>query len=895
MFRKTLIYHLFSLALQALAEGIAFKKDMRNTEVFIMWNINGKKMGTAFFVISILIGMALFGNIVPTEAEGKLAWDPHIVDSVSLETEWTYNTSAIDVDISYVLNNVNSSWEFSNLNISLMKVGSMAIPTQIYGWNSTLGTIAPQNPYTWSLDGTQEVGDWIINVTADYYNKSSGEHNMGWKEAHFQVLDGTHMIGDISADPEIVENGGSDMVNISYFFNREFDELDTGSFQVMIYNTVTMESHGLQTEEPDPENITVGDHNSTAFYHLLIPEDTPVGTYAIFMNASDEWGYSEIWNETLFEVVWNERPPEMVNDTIYLHEDGFEVIDLDDHFEDVNGQDLMFYINMSQFENLIITWEDEAENHINVSAAEHWDEPETFDLNVTDGIDMPGHNVTFTMTVNVMPVEDPLMPAEDVTIEIAEDVKEAMFNPQDLFYDPDGPVENLAVSLGWEWTKNETNVSVMTPIWTWTDGNFSVSINDSDNTNAMAEILADLEEGSAEFPISAWINGTPILNATAMVEIVPVNDVPMPASDTITLFMNEAQTLNLSELFVDPDSEILNFTVNDTMTEDVDVQYDWMTHLLTLTPAENVTGTTTFMVNATDGIDYGEYTMNVEVILRSFNITGTIDFQDVDGVEVNISNVTFMIGDNEVVLDENGTFSITLEQGDYEVTLTIPDGLLYSESAERSGYEMPKLAPINLTDTATYDVSLTYKTYEEPAQEASWADLDFENVEFDDDDDLTVILPVKEGSENKSGWNTFVVKLVIVESDDEELNFTMDWDSAANRFTVKLNDDDLEDLGDGKKEYYFINDDATEESGKEKYEFKSEDENAGPMTIIILVALILLVLVALIFIMRKPSEEDFDEDEEDEEEDGRTCPGCGESVTDDEAEECPYCGEDLEE
>jgi hypothetical protein len=152
-----------------------------------------------------------------------------------------------------------------------------------------------------------------------------------------------------------------------------------------------------------------------------------------------------------------------------------------------------------------------------------------------------------------------------------------------------------------------------------------------------------------------------------------------------------------------------------------------------------------------------------------------------------------------------------------------------------------------------------------------------------------------EGTENYTGWDTFVVKLVIIESDDEELNFTMTWDDENDRFTVTLTDEDLEDLGDGKKDYYFMNEDGTLTSDEEKYEFKGEDENAGPMTIIILVALILLVLIALIFIMRKPSEEDFDEEEEDEEEEGRTCPGCGETITDDEAEECPYCGEDLEE
>ena len=351
---------------------------------------------------------------------------------------------------------------------------------------------------------------------------------------------------------------------------------------------------------------------------------------------------------------------------------------------------------------------------------------------------------------------------------------EAAFDPQDLFYDPDGPAE-FVVSLGWEWAKNETNVSVETPIWSWTDGNFSVMINDTVNTDGMAMLIADLEEGSADFPLTAWINHTPILNATGTVEVIPVNDVPMPKDSTIQLYKNGGQTFNLSALFEDPDSEMLNFTVNDTMTENVEVAYEWMTHMLTLTPAVNWTGTTTFMVNATDGIDYQEYTMTVEVILRSYTVSGTISFQAVDGVSVNLTNVTFMIGENEVALDENGSFSIEIDEGDYDVTLEIPDDLLYSMDDEMSGYEIPVLAPINLTGDETYDVTVSYKEYESPVEMASWDDLDFENVEFDDDDDLMVILPVMNGTEDN------LVKFSQLESGFDELK------KKVNDFITKYN------------------------------------------------------------------------------------------------------------
>lgn len=854
---------------------------------------NGKKMGTVLFAVVIMFGMALMGMFVPAAADGDVVEDNQLVESASLDPVWAFSTSTVDIDISYSLATVDSTLELSNLNITVEEEGSATAPVLLYNWNSTTTMGMLMNPYVWSLDGTQEVGDWIITVEADYFNLSSGAHHIGSKEANFQVLDGTHVIQEISADPATVDNSGMDMVNVSLMFNRNFNEIDMEETMVSFFHVDTMQwvDDEVLDLEPDPENITNGDHNATAWTLMTIPENLPVGEYKLYFNLFDIWGYNESYNETLFNVIWGEQAPEMINDTIFMHEDEVKAVDLDDHFDDLNGQELTYYINLSAVEILTIVFTDE--HSIEISAPMDWNGEQTFDIAVTDGIDMPGHNETFTMTVMVAEAPDDLRAAEDLTIEVDEVEMEASFNPQDLFYDPDGPAEYV-VSLGWEWALNETNVSVMTPIWTWEDLNFSVSINDTDNTDGMVMVLADLEEGSVEFPVSAWMNGTPILNATAMVEIVPVNDVPAPKDDTITVYKNDVFTGNLSALFEDPDSTVLNFTVNATMAENIQVDYDWMTFGIVITPDENWTGTTTFKVNATDGVDYMEYTMTVEVILRSYTVTGTVDFEEIAGVEVNLTNVTLMIGETEIVIEDDGSFSVVLPEGDYDVTLDIPEDLLYSEEDEMSGYVIPTLDPINLTADETYDITVSYMEYESATGEASWDNLDFENVEFDDDDDLMVILPVKEGSENSTGWATFVVKLIIVESDDEKLNFTMTWDTTDKRFTITLTDDDLEDLGDGKKAYYFSNENGSLVSEEEKYEFKSEDENAGPMTIIILVALILLVLVALIFIMRKPSEEDFDEDEEEEEEEGRTCPGCGETVTDDEAEECPYCGEDLE-
>jgi hypothetical protein len=485
------------------------------------------------------------------------------------------------------------------------------------------------------------------------------------------------------------------------------------------------------------------------------------------------------------------------------------------------------------------------------------------------------------------------MVAEDTTILVDETEMMATFNALDLFYDPDGPVEDLAVSIDYEEVTNETtNETTITPIWMYEDDNITVMINDTDPANSMAYVNVDVEEGRWAFPITAWINGSvEIEGEMAYVEIVPMNDVPMPVMDTITVYKHELKTVNLSEYFADPDGPMLNLSVNTTVSGAL-LTYDWETFMLTINPATNWTGTIDLEVNATDGIDYEVYTLTIEVILRSYEITGMVAFEEITGVMVNMSNVTLTTGGNDVVIAEDNTFSITLEEGEYEVVLTVPAMYLYIEGEEQSGYEIPTLENIVLDDDVTYDIDLTYKMYESPIPVATWDDIDFESKEITDRDDIIEIsIGVK--NDTYTGYGDITVQMVITDGDDEYV-FNMTWDDTAKEYVLELDEDDLEDVPEGKRKYYFT--DGTDQTGEAEYEFKEKDENANLITVIVLIVLIILVLIALVFIMRKPSEEEFDEEEEEEEEEGeRSCPSCGETVTDEEAGECPYCGEDLEE
>lgn len=737
--------------------------------------------------------------------------------------------------------------------------------------------------------------------------------NMGWAFLAITMLIGMALLGlyipaeadgidaptreasfieSVTSEPYYVENGGEDNVTVTIMLNILDSEIDHDNSSMNFYHVDTGET--FIEEFPDPvemeENLTA---NTTKYvFDIGIPMDTTVGVYNITGTIFNLTGANDTYDMNHLQVNWSERAPMMNNGTIYMTEDTPAVVDLDDHFMDYNMQELMYFINFSAIENLHVEWDDMMENTISVTPAENWNGEQTFELNVTDGI----ANLTFTITVMVEPAEDPLMEKDDLNLMVNE-VENFMvpmeFNPQNWFYDPDGPAD-FVVSLGINIVNESGNLTEV-PAWNWTDGDFYVAINESDNTDGTAWILTDLEMGMAEFPVYAWVDGniTIMTNVTIMVE--EVNDVPMLAVDGIDIIWNTAYSGNLSTLFSDAEGDELNFTVNTSMANNVTIDYDWMTFEITITPEVNWTGDSEFEVNVTDGTDYNVVMVPINVMLEKFTISGQVSFEDQEGVMVNYSNVTMMIGDMEVELNETGAYSVELDEGTYSVSLSlVPASIVYDETAMQSGYDLAEMDDIVLSADMTKDINVMWKEYESPVEMATWADLDFDNVKFDEDDDITVIVPILEGSENKTGFGDLVVILVIEESDDEEFNFTLVWNADDMEFQYTLTEEDLEDLGEGKKNYYFTN--GTEMTSKEKYEFKSEDDGAGTMTIIILVALIVLVLIALIFIMKKPSDEDFDEDEEeDEEEEGRTCPGCGEAVTDDEAEECPYCGEDLEE
>jgi len=878
-----------------------------------MVNDNIRTSG-AMALVLILVTAGFLGTLMvlppamgaPGDDKLDPIWEEDMIKNLNFDRSYAYNTSE---------QKVNISWELPAMWVPDIVLTDLwvRIYNSLSGFNvyilwlngTTYGGAIPDF-VIWELyDGMTARTDYVINVTLVIYSNIDEKYYGDGDEMLFPIYDGTGMIEEISSEPMLVDNSGTGTVNMTFLFNRYYSELDFDNFELSFYNAGTMPPVELEILEPAPENRTDGDHNVTLWTHIQLPDLTPIGDYWMYLKAVDIYGYNETTDVHILTVIWKEMPPTMTNRTIYMHEDSFVNVDLNDHFTDLNGQVLSFWVNSSQFENITLAYM--SSDKVNITSAPDWSGTEEFTIWVNDSA---GNNVSFDMTVNVMPVPDDLRAGSltERTVLVPEDLGSADFDPTSFFYDPDGPVI-VVVSLGWTWGTNETNATVKKPIWTWNDGNISVSINSSTPTQGRALMAADLESGSFTLPLTAWVGGMPMLNSTMMVEVTPVNDVPRPVSDAIEMVRNQVLVQDLRELFYDPDGPLngLNFTIDTTLTiANVTVAYDNLTFDITITPETNWTGMTTFKVNATDGVDHETYTMTLHVNLPTYRISGKVTYQDSAMHLVNVSvddmvaNLTFGA---QTVTTDNVTFSyeLVLPEGTYtaSIALNLPSDKIYDESAKRSGYMVPVLNDIVLTSAHTLDVLVPWKNHVEQ-NIANWSDLDIDNVQFKEikSGGWEVVLPVKD--DEKTGYDRLNITLVIrnkagKETDNNE--FKMVWNSTSKEFSVSLDKESLENVSEGKLEYYF-RDDMGQKSPVQKFEFKEKDEGAGIITVIVLIVLIILVLIALVFIMRKPSEdkgEDEPETTEDEASVQRTCPGCNESITDADAKECPYCGEGLTE
>ncbi|MGA1822681.1 MAG: Ig-like domain-containing protein [Thermoplasmatota archaeon] len=875
---------------------------------------NNRRMGWSPFIstlaVILLVGTALMSlMLIAPVSNAEPANFEDLLTDMTITPGDVYTTSEQYILFDYNLRN-NMDDDFGEIHIVLTVVNDTADPAvseEVYTWNKTAqGGVAPTQ-ISWYWDETAPAAlvpnDYHVYMNITVYDPVIGFY-FDEEMVNFTVKDGSDMIRDIMIDPTSVVNDGMGEVDLTWTVNRMASDLDdTGEVYFNLWYDGSMvweENLTLEEVVNDPANMTYvdnGDHMIFT-YTYTVPEMGMVGAYDLVLNGTDDFGYKEMEiEEDAFTVGWMELPARQVEDTIEFHEDMYAVADLADFFMDYNDDPLSFYPDMSMLENITATMVSGVE--YNFTAPMNWYGQESFEIAVND----TKSNETFTIDVVVSAVNDPVAPAEMRTVYVPEDDMEASFNPLDLFYDPDDEID-YNVSLGVNIYKNETNVTVYDPIWTFEDDNFTVTIDMDNNTMGMAVLKTDIEEGEAVFPLSLWMTGDSWLNTTGTVMVDPVNDMPVLTVTSIEGYKNEVRTVDLDNIFTDADGPMLNYS-DVSGGANIVVAYNNVTHVVTITPAADWTGDTTLSVNVTDTVDYMVYSIPVSFMERTYTVSGHVEFVDAETYLADVDNeskivtVIFHMGNDTYMADTNmttGNYSIVLAMGVYtmSVEFALDDEYVY-EADVRSGYMADLPDSVNVTEDMEVDIDCNWETVT-LVETATWDDIDFDNHQIDKEgDEYNVTVPVKEGSEDKVGFENIVVRFVIVNDDDEKLTFNMTWHSGDMKYYVFLTEEDLEDVKKGKLDYYFTDVNEEIEEGAGEKTFKSDD-NADLITIIVLVVLIVLVLVALVFIMRKPAEEEFEDEEEEEEESSeRICPGCGETVTDEDAEECPYCGDTLEE
>ena len=846
--------------------------------------------------------------IIP-EAVGEPTHETGLIvdDSFQVDPNWTYNTSEgrwFSFQWDFGFGDIDN-YDNVDITIELINTENEA-RVQIDHWNKSGDVGVPRSRVLMlgdhiplALDPADYIA--VVNVTASGpYPSNPFIYDV--EKAGFSIWDGTDMVSDLQADPVTALNDGTEWINISWNINRitgAFDDTAELFFNLWIeeeggWAWPEMKRMDLATEYDNLTVYDMEDHIMVQYDHTA-PLNASSGDYGLYVNATDDFGYNEIENETVFSVQWWEVPPVISDETVMFSEDTSAEVDLNDHFTDYNEDPLDFWFNSSELENIMIHWIDDST--INISAPQHWNGVETVHFHVNDST----HNVTLPLEINVTPVEDPFQATsiDDRTIMIDEVEMVAEFDPMDFFFDPDGPVD-FYVSLDKEWNYTSKHY---TPLWEWSDGNFSVTI-DNETKTGEATILGDLEEGSATFNITGWLNGTNYVDSEAMVMVEEVNDPPQLAVEQVSGYANENTSVDLDEIITDVDGPVSELNFTEVMSGDhIEIDYDNETNMVVIVPEINWTGETSMTVNVTDSVNYAVIDIPVMISWKTFMVSGQITFQDeqqhipeVDE-ESKVVTITFTMNGDAYTVDTNGTtgnFSIELRSGVYDMgfEMNLDDQYLY-EAGVGSGYMTPTHDPLNLDEDKNLEITILWEEFV-AADEASWEDINFDEYKIvDDDGEYNITVPIKDESVDKTGFDELSIKLVIVEDEDdnETYPFDMIYNPDEDNFYVHLTEDDLSDLGDGKKNFYFT--DGENKSDEESYEFK-ETEEAGILTIIILVVLIVLVLVALVFIMRKPAEEEFEEEEEEELEEERICPGCGEVITE-EVDECPYCGESLEE
>lgn len=809
----------------------------------------------AFLFLSIVSPAFLMGaSGVPDVSRA----DDMIV-GISIDHDSVYNTSAGEqLGVSYTITGdlmvsiLHGEKVINSVGIDLFSRDDIRRSQTVYTWNHTPHESVPDDPMYFRLPSGLTAGDYAVSANFTIMNISAHPYqNVSEVETSALTLeDGTGFYRMTGYEPEEVDNGGSATVTLTYGSNREITDGYTMHLGLFNNDLGTWEVPRVS----DPLGNVSYDRvtgNSVITISMGIAADLPTGLYSVRTVLIDPWGYSEIVNETAFTVIPEPLPPVLVNDTIYLMEDVPVAIDLNDHISDPNGDELTFWSD--PVSNASISVEFINSSAVLFTPAPDWFGVEAVLIWADDGA---GHNVSFPINISVESVEDLPRPAEDRTYHVDENGRYLKFDPQSLFVDPDIGDE-FEVSLGWKWSEPSNGTPEKVRLYYWTDGTFRVSLITLEGWNASIRILGDLEEGHAEFPITAWVDEDTYVNSTAWIEVGQVNDPPIALIDVFTGVLNQELFVDLSGVFVDPDnsSDELSFSI-EGVGYGINATLEEGSGNLTIYPDHAWSGSSWITIAATDGVDITVHSFFVVIPETGYVVSGIVTYENASVhlvdisdwelmAEISFTTVTDMF---HVSVDpENGTFSIELNGGDYTMFIGLNlDWSRYYVPGTTSGYEAPDFFDITVAGDMPIEIIIPWIEVEDTT--AVWSDIDFESHTItSNDEEVVVFVPVFDPS--LDGYDDIVVNFVIGEGEDE-LVFLMAWDPVTSGYHLRIDDDELEEIDDHEEDYFFADETGENRSSTFQHEFDDDedDEKLGILGVLFLLFLLFVGVIAALII-----------------------------------------------
>lgn len=381
---------------------------------------------------------------------------PEMISDFEISPGYAFNTSNTSISISW---SWPAQWAPNTQPFEVwihLRNTQESIDKEIIHWNLSHGGMAPSS-VSWMLDNDLAVSEgYVFNITSIAVYNLSGPGTIYYRdhdEGHFSIKNGIPLIEGIFSDSMIVDNSGTEYVNLSFHFRRNFSELDLDTFELAFYNTDSFEWVEIDVPEAALENQTFGDDSWSAYTHALVPFDIPVGNYRMIFFASDVWGYSETWNRSIFNVILRQMPPMLLNDTIEMDEDQILEQDLSTLFEDPNGDALTFVLDDTHLENASVVLDN---GTLSIAPIKDW----FGNLSITLLVNDSHHGyLPYVLKVVVKNVNDPAYPANDSIMGYKDTI--LLLELEEFFIDIDGPgpmtFEIVGAGQNIEYELNATN------------------------------------------------------------------------------------------------------------------------------------------------------------------------------------------------------------------------------------------------------------------------------------------------------------------------------------------------------------------------------------------------------------------------------------------------------